>query len=141
MRKFILAVILILSILLLYAKSNAAKWEYLASRGVYLYYYDADSIQQLSESNVQVILDQTYKDKDSVIEYFQKYATKDESFELEDYELSTMVINCADKIIGVKSISSYKKSGEIILHTNYNEINYLYIPSGSIYKALYYKVC
>jgi hypothetical protein len=121
MSKVILAVILILSLLLLlYANSSAAGWEHLASRGVYVYYYDLDNIQHLSG-----ITD----------------AAKDEIFELEDYSISTMVINCADKIVGAKSIVSYKEGGEIILNTNYNKINYLYIPSGSIHKALYDKVC
>ena len=73
--------------------------------------------------------------------YFQKYATTDESFELEDHTISTMVMNCADKIIGVKSMISYRKNGEIILHSNYKEIYYLYIPIGSIFNVLYDKVC
>jgi len=141
MRKVILAVILMLSILLLYAKSYASKWEYLASSGVYVYYYDVDNIENLSEITVQIILKQTYEDKDSVNQFYQKYATDDNSVELEDYSISTMVINCADKIVGVKSIISYKESGEVILQTNFNNINYLFIPSGSIYEALYDKVC
>ncbi|UCH82020.1 MAG: hypothetical protein JSW20_05175 [Nitrospiraceae bacterium] len=141
MRKVILVVIFIISILLFYAKSNAVQWEHLASRGVYVYYYDLDDIQHLSEMTIQVILKQTYKDKDSVKQFFQKYAAKDESIELEDHSISTMVINCADNIVGVKSIISYKMSGEMILNTNYNKIYYLYIPSGSIYKALYDEVC
>lgn len=141
MRKVILAVIVILSLLLLYAKSSAAKWEYLTSRGGYVYYYDLDSIKQLSEITVQVVLKQTYEDKDFIIQFYTKYAAKDKIFELEDYSISTIVINCADKIVGVKSTISYKESGEIILNINYNKINYLYIPSGSIQKALYDKVC
>ena len=141
MRKVILVLILILTILLLHAKSNAAIWEYLASSGVYIYYYDSDNIQYLSEITVQIILKQTYEDKDSVIQFYQKYASNDNSFELEDYSISTNVINCADKIVGTKSIISYKESGEVILHTNFNKVNYLYIPSGSVYEALYDKVC
>jgi hypothetical protein len=142
MSKVILAVILILSLLiLLYANSSAAGWEHLASRGVYVYYYDLDNIQHLSGITVQVMLKQTYENKDLIIQFYQKYAAKDEIFELEDYSISTMVINCADKIVGAKSIVSYKEGGEIILNTNYNKINYLYIPSGSIHKALYDKVC
>jgi hypothetical protein len=141
MRKVILVVILILSLLLLYTTSSAAEWEHLASTGVYVFYYDLDNIQPLSEITVQVILKQTYEDKDLIIQFYQKYAAKDEIIELEDYLISTMVINCEDNIFGVKSIISYKESGEIILNTNYNRINYLYIPSGSIYKALYNEVC
>ena len=141
MRKVILAVILILSILLLYAKSNAAQWEYLTSRGGYVYYYDSNNIQYLSEITLQVILKKTYEDKDIVIKFYQKYAAKDESLELEDYSISIMVVNCADKIVGVKSRISYQKSGEIISHTNYKRINYLYIPSGSLYRALHDKMC
>jgi hypothetical protein len=141
MRKVILGVILILSLLLLYATSSTAKWEHLASRGVYVYYYDLDNIQHLSEITVQVPLKQTYEDKDSIIQFYQKYPAKDVIFELEDYSISTMVINCTDKIVGVKSVVSYKESGVIILNTNYDKIHYLYIPSGSIQKALYDEVC
>jgi hypothetical protein len=141
MKQVVLAVILMLSILLLYAKSDAAKWEYLASSGVYAYYYDVDNIGYLSETTVQIILKQTYEDKDAVNQFYQKYATDDNSIELEDYSISTMVINCLDKIVGVNSIISYKESGEVILQTNFNNINYLFIPSGSIYEVLYDKVC
>ena len=141
MTKVILAVILMLLILLLNATLHAAKWEYLASSGVYVYYYDVDNIGYLSEVTVQIILKQTYEDKDSVNQFYQKYATDENSIELEDYSISTMVINCADKIVGIKSIISYKESGEVLLQTNFNKINYLFIPSGSIYEALYDKVC
>ena len=141
MRKVILAVILMLLILLLNATLHAAKWEHLASSGVYVYYYDVDNIGYLSEVTVQIILKQTYEDKDSVNQFYQKYATDENSIELEDYSISTMVINCADKIVGIKSIISYKESGEVLLQTNFNNINYLFIPSGSIYEALYDKVC
>ena len=141
MRKVILAVVLILSMLLLYAKSNAATWAHLASKGVYVYYYDLDNIQDLSAITVKVRLKQTYKNKDSVIKYYQKYAAKDAGLELEDYSISTMVVNCADKVVGVKSIISYQKNGEIISHTNYKKINYIYIPTGSLYKTLYGKIC
>ncbi len=141
MKKIVLAFIFMFSILLLFAKSDAATWEYLASSGVYVYYYDVDNIRNLSEITVQIILKQTYEDKDAVNQFYQKYASDDNRIELEDYSISTMVINCADKIVGVKSIISYKDSGEVILQTNFNNINYLFIPSGSIYEALYDKVC
>ena len=152
MRKITLAVILVLLILFLYAILNAESWESLTSRGSYVYYYDLDNIQHHSESTVennkkawkiyvQLILKQTYADKDLVNQYYQNYAAKDEVIAIPDYKISTIVINCSDKIIGVKSTTSYKKSGEIISHTNYDKIFYLYIPAGSIYKALYEKVC
>ena len=55
MRKIIVAVILTLLIFLLYVNANAVKWEYLASRGIYTYYYDSDNVQQLSEITFQII--------------------------------------------------------------------------------------
>ncbi len=56
MKKIVLAFIFMFSILLLFAKSDAATWEYLASSGAYVYYYDVDNIGNLSEITVQIIL-------------------------------------------------------------------------------------
>ena len=91
MSKIIVSIILTLSLLLWYVNANAVKWEYLASQGLYAYYYDSDNVQQLSESAFQVTLDKTYVDKKSVMKYFQKYAANNESFDLEDYILSVIV--------------------------------------------------
>ena len=128
---------------LLFIGSNAfaQEWIYYGSNFIISSYYESGSIRNLNNNKATVLIKQSYTNRDAAIKFFKKYGIYDENVEYEDHKVAQMIIDCANKAIGVKSATSYREKEKIISEIINEKVDYVPIPEGSLYSILHDLTC
>jgi len=139
-----LGVILVGLVIFGYVEVWGADWKFYdtsADRSI-IYYYDEDSLKNISENIVRVHTKMVLspKSRDSVIQKRKKGGLSTKGYEYLEYIILLNEINCANKLFQIISVTEYSKNGEVLNFETFSE-NWSPILQESVGVSLYKAIC
>jgi hypothetical protein len=116
-------------------------WTFFGTNRMLDSYYDSGSVRRYDDQKMEVLIKQSYSDREKAINFFKKFGVYDENLEKEVYKTALMVIDCENRMIGVRQASSFGPGGVVISSVEHDDPNFVFIREDSLFDLLYYEVC
>jgi len=141
MRNFLVLLFLSTAVFTALPVCAGDNWRFFGTNRMLDSYYDSASIRRYGDRHTEVLIKQSYADREKAINFFKKFGVYDENLEREEYKTALMVIDCKKRMIGVKNVSSFGPDGILINRVEHDNPNFIFIKEDSLFDLLYYEVC